>query len=35
MRPNNRIQATAGGAAVLNSRVGRSLAASDAERCHS
>jgi hypothetical protein len=30
--PNHRMQATAGGAAVLNSRVGRSPAAPDAER---
>jgi hypothetical protein len=30
--PNNRIQATAGGLTVLNSHVGRSPAARDAER---
>jgi len=32
MKPNHRIQATAGGAAVLNESVGRSPAAPDAER---
>ena len=31
-RPNHRMQATAGAAAVLNSPVGRSPAAPDAER---
>ena len=30
--PNHRIQATAGGTAVLNNRVGRAPAAPDAER---